>query len=125
MSEKECSEHGAQWVDEAATHGRRCRCEGAKAGAIRRRILAAILLTLFSIVSLLLISCLYDAFFNEGSWLHSLGFGEDGPGIAFTAMAGLIKRQSQGSGGAAGNNGNVFIDRKCWSSLATHLGIVH
>ncbi len=91
---------------------RRCQCNRARASQ-SRRILAAVLLAALSIVLFALAWGLWDAVFNEGSWLSSFGWGEDGTGSAWSALGGFVKRQANGP---AGNGGNTFVDRKCRSS---------
>ncbi|RPD66424.1 hypothetical protein L226DRAFT_566857 [Lentinus tigrinus ALCF2SS1-7] len=66
------------------------------------------LLAAFSMILFALVSCLWDAAFNEGSWLSSLGLAEDGTGSAWSALGGFVKRQSDGTS----SNGNTFVDRK-------------
>lgn len=84
---------------------RRCRCDRARS----RRVVTALLLAVFSFALFLLASFLWNAVFNEGSWLGSLGLTEDGSGSAWSAMAGFAKRQATDSG----NGQNTFINRKC------------
>ncbi|RDX56463.1 hypothetical protein OH76DRAFT_1451580 [Lentinus brumalis] len=98
---------------------RRCQCNRARASQ-SRRILAAVLLAALSIVLFALAWGLWDAVFNEGSWLSSFGWGEDGTGSAWSALGGFVKRQANGP---AGNGGNTFVDRKYYL-IVVFVGLV-
>lgn len=90
---------------------RRCRCER----AVSRRIVTALLLTVFSFALFLLVSFLWDAAFNEASWLSSLGLVDGGSGSAWSAVSGFVKRQVVDNG----NGQNTFVHRKCtWHMLS-------
>lgn len=107
-NEKGCSHQHQQLEHAHESMGKRCQCNRPTRS---RRIATAVLLTFFSLLLLLLVSCLWDAAYNNGSWLSSLGFTEDGTGSAWAAMGAFAKRQSGGS--ASSGNGNAFVDRKC------------
>ncbi|KAI0643448.1 hypothetical protein C8Q79DRAFT_915156 [Trametes meyenii] len=98
-NEKGCTHqfHGTPAV------ARGCRCERARS----RRVVTALLLATFSFGLFLLISFLWNAAFNEGSWLSSLGLVEDGSGSAWTAMSGFVKRAADNGSGQG-----TFVDKK-------------
>lgn len=107
-NEKACShsqEH--QQLGHAHESGR-CQCNRARRSR-SRRILAAVLLAAFSMMMFALVSCIWDAAFNDGSWLSSFGFAEGSSGGAWSAIGGFVKRQSDGTV----SDGNTFVDRKC------------
>ncbi|KAI0704646.1 hypothetical protein C8Q76DRAFT_178926 [Earliella scabrosa] len=110
--EKGCThQHQHQQLDYPHQESGRCHCNR-RTSTRTRRIATAILLAFFSLLLLLVVSCLWDAAYNEGSWLNSLGLTENGTGAAWAAMSGFVKRQS-GEAPASGGDDNVFIDRKC------------
>ncbi|KAI0824380.1 hypothetical protein BC628DRAFT_1322941 [Trametes gibbosa] len=99
-NEKGCP-HGHNQDSIAA---RRRHCEGARL----RRVLIAFLLAILTFALLLFISFLWNAAFNEASWLSYLGLTDDGSGSAWTGMTGFVKRQAINNG----TGENTFIHRK-------------
>ncbi|KAI9060783.1 hypothetical protein FKP32DRAFT_1014902 [Trametes sanguinea] len=99
-NEKACP-HGHDGMPAAA---RRCRCENARS----RRVVTALLLATFSLALLLMASCLWNAAFNEASWLSALGLVDDGSGSAWSAMTGFVKRQAVDNG----NGQSTFVHHK-------------
>ncbi|KAI0723947.1 hypothetical protein C8T65DRAFT_627987 [Cerioporus squamosus] len=112
------NEKGCSHPQEQQHYGHPGRCQCKRAHASRsRRILAAVLLAALSMVLFALVSCLWDAAFNEGSWL---GLAEDGTGSAWSPLGGFVKRQSDGT---SGNGGNTFVDRKYYL-IVVFVGLV-
>ncbi|KAI0367095.1 hypothetical protein BV20DRAFT_582779 [Pilatotrama ljubarskyi] len=100
----ESNEKGCNHVHNGVPGAHQCRRERSRS----RRVVTALLLATFSFALILLISCLYDAAFNEASWLSSLGLVEDGSGSTWTALGGFVKRQAVDNG----NGQNAFVHRK-------------
>ncbi|TBU25252.1 hypothetical protein BD309DRAFT_963935 [Dichomitus squalens] len=117
-NEKACSheDHGHQYAQLHDSEARRCRCSRARS----RRIAITILLAAFSILALLLVSCLWDAAFNEGSWLNALGFADDSSESAWMTIGSLVKRQSDGT---SGSGGNTFVHNKLYL-IVVFVGLV-
>ncbi len=105
--EKGCSrEHYShQYADLHDTESRRCRCKRKRA----RLILLSIAFVFCAIVSLVGALGLWDATFNDSSWLkEALGLTVDGGENSWTALSDLMKRQSNGTTGS-----NTFVNHKC------------
>ncbi|KAI1793693.1 hypothetical protein LXA43DRAFT_885059 [Ganoderma leucocontextum] len=106
-TEKGCSHeqhHGHQYAHVHDTESRRCRCNRTRG----RRTMITIALALFSVIMFLLALCLWDAAFNQGSWLNALGLTVDGSENSWTALSGLMKRQSDGSTASS----STFVNHK-------------
>lgn len=104
--EKGCSrEHYShQYADLHDTESRRCRCKRKRA----RLILLSIAFVFCVIVSLVGALGLWDATFNDSSWLKgALGLTVDGGENSWTALSDLMKRQSNGTTGS-----NTFVNHK-------------